>query len=37
VHARFVAAVGADYWLKLRDELETIAKSTIMSEPSPED
>ena len=37
VHARFVAAVGADYWLKLRNELETIAKSSIMSELPPED
>ena len=24
-HERFLAEVGADYWLKLRDELETIA------------
>ena len=32
-----VAAVGADYWLKLRNELETIAKSSIISEPSPEE
>src|ERR1700736_5582563 len=37
VHARFVAAVGADYWLKLRNELETIAKSSFISEPSPEE
>lgn len=31
-HARFVAAVGADYWLELRNELETIAKSPIMTD-----
>jgi DNA-binding MarR family transcriptional regulator len=31
-HARFVEAVGADYWLKLRNELEIIAKSKIMAE-----
>jgi DNA-binding MarR family transcriptional regulator len=37
VHARFVAAVGADYWLKLRTELETIAKSSFISEASPEE
>jgi DNA-binding MarR family transcriptional regulator len=37
VHARFVAAVGADYWLKLRNELESIAKSKSMTELSPED
>lgn len=37
VHARFVAAVGADYWLKLRNELESIAKSTSMTELAPED
>jgi DNA-binding MarR family transcriptional regulator len=37
VHARFVAAVGADYWLKLRNELESIAKSTSMTELSPAD
>jgi DNA-binding MarR family transcriptional regulator len=36
-HARFVASVGADYWLKLRSELETIAKSAIMTELSPGD
>ena len=36
-HARFVDAVGADYWLKLRNELETIAKSPVMSELAPED
>jgi DNA-binding MarR family transcriptional regulator len=37
VHARFVAAVGADYWLKLRNELESIAKSTSMTELSAAD
>src|ERR1700738_3629885 len=37
VHARFVAAGGADYWLKLRNELENIAKSTSMSALAPED
>jgi DNA-binding MarR family transcriptional regulator len=37
VHARFVAAVGADYWLKLRNELESIAKSTSMTELAPAD
>jgi DNA-binding MarR family transcriptional regulator len=37
VHARFVAAVGADHWLKLRNELESIAKSTSMTELSPAD
>jgi len=36
-HARFVEAVGADYWLKLRNELEIIAKSKIMAELSAED
>jgi len=36
-HARFVATVGAEYWLKLRNELETIAKSAIMTEVTPED
>ena len=36
-HARFVASVGPDYWLKLRNELETIAKSEIMTELSPGD
>jgi DNA-binding MarR family transcriptional regulator len=36
-HARFVATVGAEYWLKLRDELETIAKSAIMTEFQPGD
>jgi DNA-binding MarR family transcriptional regulator len=36
-HARFVATVGAEYWLKLRDELETIAKSAIMTELPPGD
>src|ERR1700693_3155817 len=30
-HARFVATVGAEYWLKLRNELETIAKSARMT------
>ncbi|HEX4536131.1 MAG TPA: MarR family winged helix-turn-helix transcriptional regulator [Candidatus Acidoferrum sp.] len=34
-HERFLAEVGADYWLKLRDELETIAKSAIMTDLSP--
>jgi DNA-binding MarR family transcriptional regulator len=36
-HARFVDAVGADYWLKLRNELETIATSSVMSELASED
>jgi DNA-binding MarR family transcriptional regulator len=36
-HARFVEAVGADYWLKLRSELELIAKSKIMAELSAAD
>jgi DNA-binding MarR family transcriptional regulator len=36
-HARFVEAVGGDYWLKLRNELELIAKSKIMAELSAED
>lgn len=36
-HARFVDAVGAEYWLKLRNELEVIAKSAIMAEFSSED
>jgi DNA-binding MarR family transcriptional regulator len=37
-HARFVAAVGPNYWLKLRNELETIAKkSAVMTELSPDD
>jgi DNA-binding MarR family transcriptional regulator len=36
-HARFVEAVGADYWLKLRNELELIAKSKIMAELSAAD
>jgi DNA-binding MarR family transcriptional regulator len=36
-HARFVEAVGADYWLKLRNKLEIIAKSKIMAELSAED
>jgi DNA-binding MarR family transcriptional regulator len=34
-HERFLAEVGADYWLKLRDELESIAKSAIMTDLSP--
>ena len=34
-HQRFLAEVGADYWLKLRDELESIAKSAIMTDLSP--
>jgi DNA-binding MarR family transcriptional regulator len=33
-HARFVAAVGADYWFELRNELETIAKSSVMTDRS---
>ena|ERR1700733_5422355 len=36
-HARFVETVGADYWLKLRNELELIAKSKMMAELSAED
>jgi DNA-binding MarR family transcriptional regulator len=36
-HARFVEAVGADYWLKLRNEVELIAKSKIMAELSAAD
>jgi DNA-binding MarR family transcriptional regulator len=35
-HERFLAEVGADYWLQLRDELETIAKSPLMNDLSPE-
>jgi DNA-binding MarR family transcriptional regulator len=35
-HARFVEAVGADYWLKLRNELEIIAKSKVMADLSAE-
>jgi DNA-binding MarR family transcriptional regulator len=35
-HERFLAEVGADYWLKLREELETIAKSAMMTDLSPE-
>lgn len=35
-HERFLAEVGADYWLKLRDELETIAKSAMMTDLSPQ-
>jgi len=31
-HARFVAIVGEDYWLNLRNELETIAKSQMMAD-----
>jgi len=34
-HQRFLAEVGADYWLKLRDELESIAKSAMMIDLSP--
>jgi DNA-binding MarR family transcriptional regulator len=34
-HERFLAEVGADYWLRLRDDLETIAKSAIMTDLSP--
>ena len=33
-HADFVAAVGADYWLKLRNELEGLAKTTMMKLPA---
>lgn len=36
-HARFVEAVGADYWLKLKNELELIAKSKIIAELSAAD
>jgi DNA-binding MarR family transcriptional regulator len=36
-HERFVATVGAKYWLNLRNELESIAKSTIMTVLPPED
>jgi len=36
-HANFVATVGAKYWLKLRNELESIAKSAIRKELTPED
>lgn len=36
-HARFVNSLGGDYWLKLRNELEVIAKSAIMTELSSED
>jgi DNA-binding MarR family transcriptional regulator len=36
-HARFVEAVGPDYWLELRNELEIIAKSKIMAELSAKD
>jgi DNA-binding MarR family transcriptional regulator len=36
-HARFVEAVGADYWLKLKNELELIARSKIMAELSAAD
>jgi DNA-binding MarR family transcriptional regulator len=35
-HAQFVAKVGAEHWLKLRDELESIAKSAITTEVSSE-
>ena len=28
-HARFVATVGAEYWLKLRGELEGLARTTL--------
>jgi len=34
-HERFLAEVGADYWLRLREDLETIAKSAIMTDLSP--
>jgi DNA-binding MarR family transcriptional regulator len=36
-HAKFVATVGAEYWLKLRNELESIAKSAMKSELSAHD
>jgi len=36
-HATFVATVGEKYWLKLRNELESIAKSTILTVVPPED
>jgi DNA-binding MarR family transcriptional regulator len=36
-HERFVDTVGAKYWLKLRNELESIAKSMIMTVLLPED
>jgi DNA-binding MarR family transcriptional regulator len=36
-HARFAEAVGADYWLELRNELEIIAKSKIIAELSAKD
>jgi DNA-binding MarR family transcriptional regulator len=36
-HAKFVATVGADYWLKLRNELESIAKSAMKSDLSAHD
>ncbi|HEY8716028.1 MAG TPA: MarR family winged helix-turn-helix transcriptional regulator [Candidatus Acidoferrum sp.] len=29
VHAQFVSTVGSDYWLKLRSELEGLAKTTM--------
>jgi DNA-binding MarR family transcriptional regulator len=33
VHAQFVSTVGSDYWLKLRSELEGLAKTTMALEP----
>jgi DNA-binding MarR family transcriptional regulator len=33
VHAQFVSTVGSDYWLKLRSELEGLAKTTIALKP----
>ena len=35
-HADFVSAVGADYWLKLRSELEILAKTTLTRLPPTE-
>lgn len=31
-HERFVATVGSDYWLKLRNELERLAKTSLEME-----
>jgi DNA-binding MarR family transcriptional regulator len=33
VHAQFVSAVGSDYWLKLRSELENLARNTLQMGP----
>jgi DNA-binding MarR family transcriptional regulator len=33
VHDRFVSKIGSDYWLKLRSELEGLAKTTTALEP----